>query len=436
MIFIVYSATGEQSIERSLGAPEYSYYFVLKEFLPVLRKMGIVVRVTDPEREVDEIYRNSLAHGEDCIFLSFAPPHKTTLGLECPTIPVFAWEFGTIPDETWVCEPRNDWSYVFRQLGRGITHSNFSRNLISSVAGQNFDIESIPAPVWDRFATKDRSRRLAVGSQGVDFLLRGRMIDSRCVDLSIYESPKRRAEGHAPLPSSATDLATYRLHVQGVVYTSVFNPEDGRKNWFDMLNAFCWAFRDIEDATLILKLTHTYCAGFMSAILEELYKCSPIKCRVIVIDGYLDDADYEKLAVATTYVVNTAHGEGQCLPLMEYMSLGKPAVAPRHTAMLDYVDEENSFVIDSSLEPAFWPQDERGAIRTLRHRIDFESLLAAYEKSYLIAKNDPDRYSEMGDRAREALRLFCSHEVIERKLRAFLKPVGSTSSRGVAFKIS
>src|SRR5471030_77618 len=101
MIIIIYSDTNAGSIEKNLGLPEYSYYFVLKEFKPILERMGIVVPVTDPAREVDAIYRNAQAHGESCVFLSFSPPHKTAIGLECPTIPVFAWEFNTIPQEMW-----------------------------------------------------------------------------------------------------------------------------------------------------------------------------------------------------------------------------------------------------------------------------------------------------------------------------------------------
>ena len=66
--------------------------------------------------------------------------------------------------------------------------------------------------------------------------------------------------------------------------------------------------------------------------------------------GYLNDDEYAKLVQGSTYVVNAAHGEGQCLPLMEYMSAGKPAIAPSHTAMEEYINEGNSFVVKSSAE--------------------------------------------------------------------------------------
>ena len=60
MIIIVYSETTESLLETWLGKPEYSYYFVLKEFRPVLEKLGRVVTVADPEREVDRWARQFL----------------------------------------------------------------------------------------------------------------------------------------------------------------------------------------------------------------------------------------------------------------------------------------------------------------------------------------------------------------------------------------
>ena len=39
MKFLVYSEVNAQTIASSMGQSEYSYYFVLKEFLPVLRAL-------------------------------------------------------------------------------------------------------------------------------------------------------------------------------------------------------------------------------------------------------------------------------------------------------------------------------------------------------------------------------------------------------------
>lgn len=101
MKFLVYSAMNAETVVHNLGEPEYSYYFVLREFMPFLQRLGEVVVIADPAREVDTLYREALERGERCIFLSFSPPHLTRRDLACPTIPVFAWEFSSMPGETW-----------------------------------------------------------------------------------------------------------------------------------------------------------------------------------------------------------------------------------------------------------------------------------------------------------------------------------------------
>jgi len=429
MIIIVYSETNAALIENNLGKSEYSYYFVLKEFLPLLRRLGKVIIVTDPNRDVDVIYHDAMRNSESCVFLSFSPPHQTPLNLVCPTVPVFAWEFDTIPFETWFGERFQDWRFVLNKLGRAITHSTFSAQIVRAAMGPDFPISSIPAPVWDRFSRlRSRWKREPV-AHGINLDIKGNMIDSRTINLSIYSPGARRTSCKNKLPSDATIFsASRRIQIDGVVYTSIFNPLDYRKNYFDMLCAFCLVFRDVKDATLIFKIVHSEPNRAIDDILETLYKLTPFKCRVILIDSFLSDTDYELLAIATTYVVNASNGEGQCLPLMEYMSYGKPAISPRHTAMKDYITTNNAFVIDSSPEPTSWPHDPRAAYRTLRQRIDFESLMRAYRESYHVAKNAPERYAAMSKQAWQALKRHCSQELTLERMRAFLATPAQAAS--------
>ena len=409
MIVIVYSETYRGILDTQLGESEYSYYFVLKEFRPVLERMGIVVAIADPAHEVDAIRRSAAAHGENCIFLSFAPPHQTVIGLDCPTVPIFAWEFDTLPTEVWGNEPRNDWRVTLGRLGRGITHSNFSVATVRAAMGADFPIVAIPAPVWDRFDALRRKIPAQPICPGVDLSVAGAVVDTAAPDFD----PARR------MIPEATDVP-YRIHLDGVIYCSVFNSQDGRKNWHDMLCGFCLEFRDDPDATLIFKLTHHDPKLAFEHMMETLYRLSPFKCRVLLIQGYLEDTDYEKLVGATSFAVNASAGEGQCLPLMEFMSAGKPSIAPRHTALLDYLTDHNSFPVATSLEPCHWPHDLRQAFRAHKHRIDFASLMRAYRASYSVAKSDPDRYRSMSDSANRDLKAFCSQELVERRLRDFL----------------
>jgi glucan phosphorylase len=108
---------------------------------------------------------------------------------------------------------------------------------------------------------------------------------------------------------------------------------------------------------------------------------------------------------------------------MEYMSSGKPAISPRHTAMLDYIDDSCAFVVDSFLEPGTWPHDMRQAFRTLREHVQVDSLIQAYRSSYYVAKQEPDTYQAMAAAAVESLRNYCSHAVVRPRLAEFLNTV-------------
>ncbi len=421
MIFLIHSETTAGNIAKNLGEAEYSYYFVLKEFRPLLEEMGLVVAVGDPATEVDRVWRNAARHGEGCMFITFSPPHRSYSPGECPFIPVFAWEFDTLPDESWDDDPRNDWRNVLRDAGRAITHSGFAVATVKAAMGADYPVISLPAPVWDRFAGLYGANEAVIPPTRIG--VRGRVFDTREIDLMDYAPATLRQNMPVTLPESAGTRDTpHDLLVEGIVYTSIFSPRDGRKNWLDLICGFCSALQDAADATLVLKLTQRDCTEAIFWMLETLAKSRTFKCRVVMIDGFLSDDSYMELAAASSYTVNTSRGEGQCLPLMEYMSAGKPAIAPRHTAMADYINPGNAFILGSDVEPTIWPHDPREAIRTMRHRIDFETVLAAYRQSYEAAKHDPARYRRMSASAHHDLSAHCSRATIKAKLQKFLLP--------------
>ncbi len=404
MILLVHSETTAANIGDQLGRAEYSYYFVLREFRPVLEQLGLVVPVSDPKREVDRIWANARAHGQDCVFLSFSPPHRTEIGLACPTIPVFAWEFDTLPDEMWDQERRHNWVWALRRLGRAIVHSENTAALVRSRLGADFPVASIPSPVWDRFASVPAQARPWEGS--VALAVRGTVVDSRDFDWpSLEPAHDWAAEVHEIRMRHAKQ---HSLTLGGVVYSSVFNPEDGRKNWTDMIACFCRVFASQPRATLLLKLTHHDGTQGLAMIMRLLCRLAPFTCRVVLVHGFLADADYAALIGITSFVVNSAHGEGQCLPLMEFMSAGKPAIAPPHTGMADYISADCAYLVASTAEPTFWPQDPRRALRTCHRRIDADSLERAYRDSFADLAANPGRYHAMSDAARAALERHCS----------------------------
>lgn len=462
MIILISSKIRQSDILDSLGKPEYSYFFLMKDFMPALERVGRVLEVQSVD-EVDRLYANHSAQGEDVVFLSFSPPQQAPLGLNCPTICVFAWEFDTLPFFAWGGNPQNDWRYVFDRLHGAISTSHETAKLVRKIAPIDFPATALPAPVWDRYADLGSPDGAIawLGARGFGFS--GIAIDSPSLGLSadglvrssqvadpvdpIVEKPDvlRELWTHTqslvqgwwreinlPLEPaelvSASDTSMFEelecdpvmLAVQGVVYTTVLNPADGRKNWIDLITAFCWAFKNTEDVTLIVKMTHHDIEFYRVTLMTLLSRLAPFKCRVLVLHGFLEDDQYRQLISASNFYVSAAFCEGLCLPLMEFLSSGKPAIAPDHTAMADYIDDQVAFVLKYSLELTCWPQDPAGMQYAHRHRISWQSLVDAFRASYESAQGGSLIYQNMSREAFLRMRGFASVSRVSELLGEFL----------------
>ena len=604
--FLLYAGDAGAGTPGNLGLAQYSYHMVMTSFRAVLRRFGVVRVITDPAREVDEIYLECRARGETCLFLSFSPPHAMTLGLRCPTVPIVAWEFGTIPDQVWDDDPRNDWRYDLRAAGKIILLSHFAAKAVREAMGKAFPVIALPPPVYDRVpkapparafdkiaslaiegfvwdsrinpydlgaplptppgqhdkqglvsqrnreesapaaesvaaqaedpviaAAQPKTLRQCVGPtlrfalawyreavrdllpppiarligrtggamrRTIDWL-RGsgfaterptfgrRMQISKHYALRWYrevfkdalpgriEQPVSRLiekldratcrqqrrdaagsgqsssilpdssvsrgqalidypmlEGAVPLPEIAAkcfypddDLIHEELparlattQIDGFVLTSVLAPKDGRKNWQDLLMAFCTVFKETPYATLVLKMIGRDTIYWWHEFHDIISRLPAFKCRVVVLHGYLDKAQYNQLIEASHFIANTSLAEGLCLPLVEFMSAGRPAIAPIHTAMSDYIAPDNAVIVASGEEYCSWPHDPRNQLETSRHRIEWASVCTALQEAHRLVVEDRAAYDAMASRARQTMRAFCSDAAVAPRLASFL----------------
>jgi hypothetical protein len=146
----------------------------------------------------------------------------------------------------------------------------------------------------------------------------------------------------------------------------------------------------------------------------------PFQCRIVVVNGYMDEARYAALIAATDWVVSASLAEGLCLPLVEFMCADRPAVSPLHTAMADYVDTACALIVDSDEEYCGWPHDTRMGMTTARHRVAWSSLRDRLAEAYHVAEADPARHKAMAEAAGRTMQAFCSDSVVAAKLDAFL----------------
>lgn len=231
----------------------------------------------------------------------------------------------------------------------------------------------------------------------------------------------------------------HELFLDGVVYTSVFNPKDGRKNWVDIVTAFCFTFRNERDVTLILKTNHNDFNAYQDKLLMLLARLSPFSCRVICVHGYLDDEQYTQLIRASSFYVNASSAEGLCIPILEFLCCGVPVIAPNHTAMADYMGKDIGFVVDSHVETTSWPHDPRQLRVTSRHRINWESLCQAYRDSYALTHESPQAYSNLANNGIERMSTYASEETFTTAFSDFIQrtsPAPLVGAQGLKERMS
>lgn len=413
MRFLLYAAHNRNRIGSALGKPDYSYLFVMKHFERFLPELGETVILED----LDDAPRTADPDSE--MLLLFMPPHKVPVELVDSAIPVFAWEFDTIPDEDWDGDFRNNWYNVLERAPGGITHCRFVAETVKTRLGGDYPMGMIPSPTWDEFSRLYRPERDPLGSWSID--VDGVVVDSRSAHVA--EDAGRPLDVDNPELDDRFEARTSRVDFEGVTFSYVFNPTDGRKEWMDAVSAFVDAFASEPGATLILKLVQVDLRRGAAMVWKAIAGLGRFDCRIVLVQAHLDGPSYDALIARPTFVLSSSRGEGQCLPLRESMSAGVPAVSPDHTAMADYVNARNAFVVKFSRRWSGWPHDPRAALRCLTYPVVWESLRDKLREAFVCATTDQDLYRTMSRAAFDEMKGFCSLATARTAMTQFVEDV-------------
>jgi len=137
-----------------------------------------------------------------------------------------------------------------------------------------------------------------------------------------------------------------------VFFNFDYNSSYDRKNPEAVLSAFHSAFKDNENACLVLKTTNQknysdYVTNFLRLIND--YNLSS---RIYIIDEFLDKIQMLSLINACNVYISLHRAEGFGLGLLEAMFLGKPVIGTNYSGNLDFMNQDNSILIDAPLVPA------------------------------------------------------------------------------------
>jgi hypothetical protein len=216
------------------------------------------------------------------------------------------------------------------------------------------------------------------------------------------------------------------------------NPFDPRENWQDLVSAFLLALGDEENATLVVKLVvppELTARGLNEVLRHHRGLGLRHRCKLKLVTSHLSDAQLVELTRLSTYSISAARAEGACLQLQDFFAAGRPAIAPAHSAMTDYLDADVGFIVESHREPTWWAHDTSRNYTTSWQRIVWQSLHDRIRESYRVATGDPARYQTMAAAGRERMASFASAERVWPLLRAALDEAVASrraADRGIA----
>ena len=138
------------------------------------------------------------------------------------------------------------------------------------------------------------------------------------------------------------------------VFLSTFDFQP-RKGWDILIKAFVEEFMGQNDVALLLKV-FTFSSDMNSTVIkekiysgiEQYYDLSKIP-RIEIMDDFISTKEYPRLYKSVDCYVMPSRGEGWGRPYMEAMTMELPVIGTRWSANLEFMTDENSFLIDCNL---------------------------------------------------------------------------------------
>lgn len=168
---------------------------------------------------------------------------------------------------------------------------------------------------------------------------------------------------------------------RGFAFLSTFQWSK-RKGWDVLLKAYLSAFTAQDDVCLVLR---TYPDRIKTPPIGERierYVCAlgydPRSIPpIILLEDFIPEQQMPALYAATDAYVLPTRGEGWGIPFMEAMAMGLPVIATRWSAHLDFMNDDNSYLVDikglvpvdpeQTEENPYYTSDQRWAEPSVDH---------------------------------------------------------------------
>lgn len=420
-----------EAAAAGLGQADYSYSFAMRGFVQALEELEIDYTILAKPEYVSDIRQRSTA--EVNLHIGFYPPERMRILKGAYNVNCFAWEFDRLrsPEESFSHHAFSDQATMLAVPDELWIPSSHGAQAVSANVAR--PVSRVPAPILGAHSRRPRvgrptERDIARASRdlsGVNW--EPLSILPRIQDTMDGAARSRGATLASLMASLAVDKPS--------LYLSVFNVHDYRKQIEPLLEGFLRFSEQNPDAILLLKMSTPHRAKRLAnrILLEEQVSDAGrmirpmVSDRIWITDGVLTRSELNRLYDAASFYICTSHAEGQNLPLLEAMARGVVPITVDHTAMSDYISDNDAVVIPSRTRPL----DIR---LTARYRmygvetnyVDADDVRSALERA---GDMDDDAYAHRSSASWEEVRAQFGLEAFGDRLRTLVDTLkaGATS---------
>jgi glycosyltransferase involved in cell wall biosynthesis len=228
----------------------------------------------------------------------------------------------------------------------------------------------------------------------------------------------------APRPLRRYSRAELGLADDAVVFlfSFAYGSLAARKNPWAVVRAFRDAFpRHVGGVRLVLKSVQSELFEAEAAALRELAGDDP---RIRFVDGFMGRDRLMGLQAACDCFVSLHRSEGFGLGLAECMALGKTVIATAYSGNLDFMNEDNSLLVDYRLVPV-----KPGEYPDTQGQVWAEASVEDAARKMRDAYADPQLRTRLGRKAAAHIDAHCSERSVGARLQAHLRRVTQAACR-------
>jgi glycosyltransferase involved in cell wall biosynthesis len=234
-----------------------------------------------------------------------------------------------------------------------------------------------------------------------------------------------------PVAAPPVPVSPVRLGVpDGYLFLFVFDylSTVQRKNPVGLIEAFRRAFASGEGPQLLIK---TINAPLRPLAEEEVLWAAHGRPDIHVVDRSLSAAELSGLMAACDCYVSLHRAEGFGLTMAEAMAIGKPVIATAYSGNVDFMNGENSYLIDYAIgrvgaECEIYPPEGEWADPSIEHAAELMRRV----------HDNPDEARATGERARADVSRLLSPEATGQRMRRRLERLAGISREDAGYVVS